>query len=591
MRRLISLFVLAALWQLLAPQTACGKKYTVFADGRSEYVIVLASDAVENERLAAVELQRWLFEVSGVQLPIVAPNEGQRGRRLIVGFNAAAEQLLKGEVKPEAGNDSFTYRNVGGDILLWGGADRGTLYAVYSLLERELGCRWYTSDVSLAPRRTEWTFARLFNHEKPALRMRDDNYRDAMEPRFAARLRNNTIPLPTVDGRGLIPGSAIRYWSCHTFGQFVPVNKYFDTHPEYFSLIDGKRLRDRSQLCLTNPDVLRLCTQGILERMRTLPDFLVYSLSQNDWYNPCQCSKCQAIVDKYGGQQSGIMLWFVNQVADAVKQEFPNKFVGTFAYQYTRTPPTGIRPRQNVVVRLCSIETCLLHEYDDCEQNKRFLDDLRQWSSIAPNLYVWDYVCAFSDYLLPLPNFKTLASHLRDIRDHHAIGVMEEGDYQNRGAELDELRVYVLAKLLWNPDADTDSIIYDFTEGFYGPAGKYIRQYLEYEHQTLRREGIHQNCYPRPHFAMYSDEFVTESRRILQQALDAVAYNSELQKRVDRAMLPLDYLWLCRKPDEAIAAGALSHFKRVMNQNNFTRIREWGKEQVAEFIQRLEEKK
>lgn len=591
MRRHISLLLIAALWQLVAPETVGAKKYTVFANGKSDYTIVLSPDAIENERLAAVELQRWLYEVSGVELRIVSPAEGQRGRRLIVGFNAATEQLLPGEQNPDAGNDAFTYRSVGGDILLWGGADRGTLYAVYSLLERELGCRWYTSDVSLAPRRTQWTFTKLLNHEKPALRMRNNNYRDAMEPRFSARLRNNTIPLPTVDGLSLIPGSAIRYWNCHTFGQLVPVDKYFDEHPEYFSLIDGKRLRQRTQLCLTNPDVLRLCTQGILERMRSLPDFLVYSLSQNDWYNPCQCCKCQAIVDQYGGQQSGIMLWFVNQVADAVKQEFPDKYVGTFAYQYTRTPPTGIRPRQNVVVRLCSIETCLLHEYTDCSENQRFLGDLRQWSSIAPNLYVWDYVCTFSDYLLPLPNFKTMASHLRDIRDHHAIGVMEEGDYQARGAELDELRTYVLAKLLWNPDADTDSIIYDFTEGFYGAAGRYIRQYLEYEHKALRRDGIHQNCFPKPNSAIYTDEFVAEGRRILQQALDAVSYNLELQQRVDRAMLSLDYLWLCRKPEEALAAGALDHFKRVMNQNNFTRIREWGKDQTAEFILRLEEKK
>ena len=42
--------------------------------------------------------------------------------------------------------------------------------------------------------------------------------------------------------------------------------------------------------------------------------------------------------------------------ADAVKDEFPDKFIGTFAYQYTRKAPRFARPRPNVIVRLCSIE-------------------------------------------------------------------------------------------------------------------------------------------------------------------------------------------------------------------------------------------
>ncbi len=568
---------------------SCTQK-TVFSDGKSSYTIVISPEAPETEQLAAIELQQWINEVGGVMLPIGDLDSGKPGKRFVVGYNAITEELVKGAEKPEDGDDALTYCNVGGDVLLWGGSTRGTLYAVYSLLERELGCRWYTSRVSVAPPRTKWAFSSLYNHEKPGLRMRNDNYADAMEPRFSGRLRNNCIPLPSVNGEGTIVGSAVRYWGCHTFGYFVPVQKYFDTHPEYFSLIDGKRTNDHTQLCLTNPDVLRLCIEGVSEVMRNSPDNLVYSISQNDWFNACQCTECQAIVDKYGGQQSGIMLWFVNQVADAIKDEFPDKYIGTFAYQYTRTPPTGITPRENVVVRLCSIETCLLHDYDECPENVRFLDDLRQWSSIAPNLYIWDYVCTFSNYLLPLPNFKILASHLRDLRDNKAIGVMEEGDYQARGAELDELRTYVLAKLMWNPDSDTDSLILDFTEGFYGPAGKYIRQYLDYEHEALRREDIHQNCFPNPNSAMYTDDFIVEACKIFQEAEAAVADNTELLERVERAELSIDFLWLARDPKAAAEAGVLERFKRVMNREGFTRIKEWGPAQTAAFIEDIENK-
>src|SRR5690606_29795356 len=52
----------------------------------------------------------------------------------------------------------------------------------------------------------------------------------------------------------------------HTFGLLVPEEKYFSTHPEYYALVDGKRIPAASsgtsgQLCLTNADVLNIIAQ------------------------------------------------------------------------------------------------------------------------------------------------------------------------------------------------------------------------------------------------------------------------------------------------------------------------------------------
>lgn len=96
------------------------------------------------------------------------------------------------------------------------------------------------------------------------------------------------------------------YWAVHTFYQFMPPSEFYDEHPEYYSLIDGKRIHERAQLCLTNPDVLDIITERLKQAIKENPSNLIYSVSQNDWKNPCQCNKCQAIVDDEGGQ-SGIM--------------------------------------------------------------------------------------------------------------------------------------------------------------------------------------------------------------------------------------------------------------------------------------------
>ena len=68
----------------------------------------------------------------------------------------------------------------------------------------------------------------------------------------------------------------------------------------------------------------------------------------------------------------GTLLRFVNAVADAVAERYPDVLVDTLAYQYTRNVPKLTRPRRNVIIRLCSIECCFRHPLTDetCPENR-----------------------------------------------------------------------------------------------------------------------------------------------------------------------------------------------------------------------------
>lgn len=555
--------------------TSCSSKHILFVDGNSDYSIVVDPAAGESVQYAACELQRWISEVSGVSLPIVGLDGGQEGKRLIVGFNDIAAAVRPGAKVYEASDDSFTWCSAGGDIILWGGAKRGTLYSVYSFLEEELGVRWYTSKVSVAPKNDKYAFRVLDHSESPSLKVRDDLYLDVIaNPDFSGKLRNNNVPLTGRDGN-VIPYSAERFWGGHTFDVMVPPSVYMDSHPEYYSLRDGVREKGYTQLCLSNPDVLRITIENMRKYMRENPDYLIYSLTQNDNFHYCECPECQAIADQYGGQ-SGIMIWFVNQVADAIRDEFPDKYIGTFAYQYTRGVPEGIAPRENVVVRLCSIECCLLHDYDECGQNREFLDDLRGWAAIAPHLYIWDYTTAFTQYSLPVPNFKTAKTHIQDFVASKAIGMMEEGDYQTKCGEFNELKAYLFAKLMWNSEADPDAIIKDFTDGYYGPAGEYIREYIEFSDRILRREGIHMNCNPFFNHEAYTEEFILGSYDIFEKAKAAVADNPEYLSRVESAEFPILLLYNENISLEAYKLGIYDAIKHVVEKDGISRMAEYS---------------
>ena len=374
---------------LLAIQTNAAN--WLFRDGKSDYKIVISASASTSEKTAAKELQQYIEQISGCLLPITN-DLNTSSPRVIVGYNARLA-LLTGTMEPAANDESFTYQTVGKDLLIWGGSQRGTMYGVFAFLERELGIHWLTPKCTVLPTHHSWKLRKLNHSEKPFLDFRYSNYFVASNvPQWSAHTRENMKWSPTINEYGNIEA----YWGAHTMGEFVTTKEFFGSHPEYFCLRDGKRYGGYGQLCLSNPEVLEVCKTRLMQFMRRNPNYRIYSLSQNDNFLFCQCDKCRAIEDQYGGH-SGLIVWFVNQVADAVKQEFPDKFVGTFAYQYSRQPPTGIKPRENVVIRLCSIECCFAHPLNaGCPQNEKFMHDLKGWAELAPHLFIWDYIVDYA---------------------------------------------------------------------------------------------------------------------------------------------------------------------------------------------------
>ncbi len=533
------------------------KVYPVFENGKSSYAIVLGSNASESEQFAAEELQSCIQKCSGILIPIKLSTEKHEGGRIVLGFNELSHSLGLATA-PSAADESFVYKSVGGDILIYGGSQRGTMYGTFSFLEREFGVRWYTSKVTNIPQRSTYRFDNLYHTEKPGVRVRNDFYFDAFEPGYAAHNRVNGIMGSRVQHSGFEG-----YWGVHTFNVLVPPEKYFDSHPEYFSLTGGKRTRERSQLCLTNPDVLRITIENIREVMHKEPHYLIYDVSQNDWIGYCTCEHCQAI-SKAQGSESGLMIWFVNQVAAAVEKEFPDKYIGTLAYVYTRTPPKTIRPRNNVVVRLCSIECCFSHDFHSCAMNVSFLRDLEAWGKIAPHMYIWDYVVSYADYLSPFPNFNVLQSNIKDFQKNNAIGIMEEGDFQSDGGEFAELRAYGFAKLLWNPDLNYQELLNDFIFGYYGHSGVYVRQYFDMV-QGLVTKDVHVTPNLSCENTLFTNEFMNKSLDLFEKA-EKVADNDEIIRRVELASIGILYMKCIRMPVLAREDGTYEKFSCIVER-------------------------
>jgi len=529
----------------------------LFRDGKSDYKIVISAEASTSEQTAARELQQYIEKMSDARLPIVN-DINTDGRRIFVGYNTRVADLT-GARKPRKDDEGFTYRTIGHDLLIWGGAQRGTMYGVFTFLEREFGIHWFTPKCTAVPRCREKKLPRLNRSEQPFVKYRYSNYFVANNaPEWSAHTRENMKWGPMTSDYGNIEA----YYGAHTMEWLVPVGEFFETHPEYFCLRDGKRYNGYGQLCLSNPDVLEICKTRMAQRMREHSEYRIYSLSQNDNFMFCQCEQCKAIEDRYGGH-SGLIVWFVNQVADAVKDEFPDKFIGTFAYQYSRQPPTGIKPRENVVIRLCSIECCFAHPLDaGCPQNEKFMQDLKGWAELAPHLFIWDYIVDYAQYIAPWPNFQVMGPNIKIFGDNKAIGIFEEAQYQSAGAEFDEMKAWTVNQLLWNPEQDVDSLTSIFIKGYYGKAAPYIKEYYDLC-KSLVKPDVHYGIYIRESHEIYSDEFIRQAFDILEQA-KAAAESDNIREQVDRVRMQPLYLHCMRHKAESLKDGTWEELKGLM---------------------------
>jgi hypothetical protein len=556
----VAMFILAA----AAPAAAA--ELNLSLDGKSDYAIVLPGEATPVERTAAGELQAYLAEITGATLPIITESEAaQTAARIVLGDSPLTRKLLPAVDPASLAPDGIVIRTVGRDLVLVGHPRRGTLYAVYTFLEDTLGVRWWTQTETRIPKRPTLAIPpldvayapKVIDRATRYLELSDGCFTDHSlvtedEQRamgiFSARLRLNghdhySIPDEYGGPNGLIG------W-VHTFYQInglLPPAKYFDKHPEWYSLINGERRKEHSQLCLTNDQMREEMVRVVNERIRANPGATMISISQNDWKGNCECEKCTAL-DEHEGTPAGSLIHFINKVAEEVEKEHPGILVETLAYQYTRKPPKHVRPRHNVLIRLCSIECSFsetLAEGKD-DANVAFRQDLEGWRAMSSQLYIWDYVTNFSNYFAPHPNFHVLAANLRYFVDCGAIGIFEQGDSGCRVGDFVRLRAWYLAHLLWDPGADEKRLLHEFMDGYYGAAAPHLIQYIELISEAGQRANIPIRCFMNDTRGWLTLADINRAWELFAAAAAAAAVADDpvLAQRVRRERLPLDHVWL-----------------------------------------------
>ncbi len=524
---------------------------TLAENGSVRAVIVVDPDASVPDRHAADELATFLGQVTGASFQIT--NDPSAGKpRILIG--EAAARLADPAFSVKAlGNEGIIIRTRGSDLILAGGEPRGTLYAVYTFLEDQVECHWWTPAASTIPSRPNLVIGDLDEQFVPPFEYRETNDPGALDGDWSVRNKFNGSyhQLTATQGGKHSYISVLKWYNAGTFWTLIPPEVYFKTHPEWFSLINGVRSceTNHSSLCLTNEEMRKELVKNQLLALAWLwrPDVDMVSISQDDdGGDPerCQCDNCVA-VEKEEGAASGLMIHFVNSVAEDLEKSYPNLTITTLAYHYTQKPPLHARPRHNVVVQLCDIHCSFaVPLYDD--RNKDFRDDLIGWTKICNRLYFWDYVGDFHSALQPHPNFRVLGLNARYLAQLGVKGIFGESpDGEVPGADpLSAMRYWILGKLYWNPDLDVQKLMEQFCDGYYGPAGKEVLSYINLLEDSVAVSGDKLGLDSRADAKFLSFDVMSKAWEHLEAADLAVQNDPKLIQRVQFLKLSVAYIFL-----------------------------------------------
>ncbi len=453
-------------------------------EGKCCCSVVVAEDANKKVMAAAKDFCQLLKAMSGAECTIYTEANLPETVQNLVLIGPSEMTKAVGVQTPTGypDNEEVIVRRVGDRLILLGnddGAYHGTEFAVTILFEK-LGCGWYGPDElwHVIPKQQTISVGYLDIDHKPA---------------FISRYNNVLRQCPELGRRWYLGGE--RRSIGHGFPFMVSREEYFETHPEWFALVDGKRnpYVEWWQYCYSNDELAQTIADKICEKFEKDPDMIQHTVAINDgWYHGwCECEKCRAI-----GNPSDTAIYFSNKLAKLIGKRFPKHKLTFLSYFPTYFPPTkAVDPEPNVEVMFCK-EANMFQPVDKgpdngyhlryhYKQSKNEYPDpwkynFERWLTTVPmkSIAIWDWYCIAASY----PAWKDIPWVQGDVATRNNRFWYDHGVryvYNDQGPlpvfyedeESFPLRFplwYVAAKSWWDKDLTGSDILMDCCRKLYG---------------------------------------------------------------------------------------------------------------------------
>ena len=527
------------------------KDICLAADGVSDYKIIIPYSDADAFREDAEYLCDVLRKMTGSEaFEVISDAEFYAGKYISLGNTSYAKDISGSAAE----NDGYVIKSEGGNIFIKSSqtvsadtAVDGVINGIYGFAEDILGCMFVRDDYDYIPYAPTVYLDDIDLVSNPDFVWRRIYQYEVSQNDWSKRIKSNGT-----GEKSDIGNDGNKYWGtwCHSVFKFVDPELYFESHPEYYALIDGNRRIEyngnTTQLCFTNSDIYPIIEAKLAEFIAEYPDAKYWDFSINDNNFYCQCDECEKSYEKYGSR-AGALIEILNKLA----KKFPDKYISTLAYMYTKDVPEGIVCEKNVNIVIAPIETSQLYssKYGDNEASAEAKKMIEDWSAVCDNLFVWDYVVDFKNLLMPYPNFAVQKDNAEFYKENNVRSVFHQGS-REKGDELACMRSYLLAKQLWNTDTDVNALLGKYMAVTYGGAADYIAEYIDIMHESVRNEATELDLYDAPsahHGDYLSSEKIQKYLQLTQKALDAVSGDSERTGYVEEIRINVLYANMYRE--------------------------------------------
>jgi hypothetical protein len=502
----------------------------VLVENNRAYCMISIGDTADaDEILAATVLQKYLLEITNIKIPILRGEIDKTKISIVLTKNHRTSLVANYSL----GDDGYAIKSSSKGLYFFGGNKKGIVYAVYSFLETFLGCRMYTPYSKLVPKKARIIIpANLNIIFKPKIEHREYWFFGSFVPNEEFLLWHKLNNYKSDMNWGT--------FMFHTYKTYLPTQINLKNNPEYFALIDGKR--DSSQLDYSNPKLLESVVNNLKVLMRSNKK-ITWAINPNDNERYCECSKCTA-VNSAEGTKMGSVLKFVNQVSS----RFPDREFSTIAYLSTQSPPKTIVPRENVRIILCNMGTVLnvpLKTYGISSVNDDFKLKMFKWKKITKKLLIWDYQALFKNIYVPFPNLYNMGSNIKFYSLSGISGVFVEGDGGLK-ASFSDAKLYLAAKLMWDPEVDEKKIIEEYFHWYYGKASSTMLAYYGLIDANFIKSSEPINCMSEVNSrwstgGYFRPQMISKYRDILGDGINTSAGNVGLISKIKFELMGLDY--------------------------------------------------
>ena len=456
-------------------------------NGEPKAAVCVPDDAGATIQFAARELVRCVEAASGARLPVVS--RAEEGDQPLIALEDSAQ-----------GGEAFSMETSSGSLHVKGDSELALSHAVFYLLEKHLGCRWPAPGVEYIPTKPDLDITVDAKEESaPATThrcfFRGDSTLEEYA-RWACANRNNCLALHAPEqesGAALLPDLRHFFSECHSVGQWLPPERYYEAHPEYYAVVGGQRPSTNvvhaghtPQMCFSNREVPQVIAGNIKAFLKERPQFDMIAMGPSDGPGWCECADCRSLYEPQNEmvyrnprfpKASKAYLGLLNEVADSVAGEHPGARIVYLAYTSTAEPPADVDVHPNLMIWYCTYWRCSSHAIHEptCEVNHGHNTMIRRWIEKGAEVVLWEYLYGMSaQCCMPYPLLSRL---VEDWPHYRSIGVKGTLSLALREPYL--LNCYLASRLAWDPQAGMEEAISDFCRAYYGRAADEMSQFFK----------------------------------------------------------------------------------------------------------------